>query len=426
MSGNREQDMSPGAATPRNATPRTHTRGTDARNTGAGKAGDPRTGVLAGTPQAGTPEAEAPRAGAPRTGTAAGAPRRRLLAAAAFAPLLAGVGMAGTGLAGPGAATAHADTRRGGGPVPPDHSGHPPGPDHSGHGRPLKPVRTKAGDWDHVVKALELSGDPSMVRGEFFHARFPRTDLDVVSYGVKVSTGLALGSHVAFVRYEDGSTLVMGDLVCAENELQRVSDALFAHHIEMTALHKHLLAHSPDVWWIHIHAHGHDAVALARGVRAAIDRTATPAPQPRPRSLEKPPLDLDTRRIDAALGGTGSNDGGLYKIVFHRRETIVDRGMELPQGLGASTAFNMQLLGGGRVALSGDFVMVADEVPKVLARLRQGKINLVELHNHGLSEEPRLFFTHIWAVGDGVRIARALRPALDATRVTPGGQGGGD
>nr|WSZ96337.1 DUF1259 domain-containing protein [Streptomyces sp. NBC_00857] len=348
------------------------------------------------------------------TSTRAVTPRRRLLTAAALVPLLAGAG----------ASAACAGTPRRTGPHHPDRDqpDHQEGPHRLGHPDPLRPAPTKAADWSDVLKALGLPG--SMVRDEYLHARAPRNDLHVVSYDVKVTSGLALGSHVAFVRYEDGSTLAMGDLTVTEGELQQVSDTLQARGIAQTALHKHLLAHSPDVWWIHVHAHGHDAVAIARGVRAALDRTGTPPVKPG-RPPAKPPIDLDTRRLDATLGTKGSNDGGLYKAVFHRRETVIDNGMLMPQGLGASTAFNFQPLGGGKAAINGDFVMVAEEVQKVLKALRRGGISLVELHNHGLAEEPRLFFTHFWAVGDALELAKALRSALDVTNVVPGGGGGG-
>lgn len=41
--------------------------------------------------------------------------------------------------------------------------------------------------------------------------------------------------------------------------------------------------------------------------------------------------------------------------------------------------------------------------------MRAGNITIVELHNHGLTEEPRLFYMHYWAVDDAVTLARALR-----------------
>lgn len=333
-------------------------------------------------------------------------PRRRLVIAAALAPVLAGAGTVIALAEPPKKAEAAKVTE-----VPREKGG--------GDGKgPLKPVPTTLADWKGVADALGRGGE--LVRGVFYHTRFPRSDLKVVSYGVKISPGLALGSHMGFVRYTDHSHLVMGDLNVTEKELQGVLDALTQHGIAVTALHKHLLSHSPDVWWCHIHGHGHDAAELARGLRAAMDRTASPPPRPPGKPPGTPPRpDLDIAAIDEALGVKGSNDGGIYKSIFARREPIVDRGRLLPPGLGATSAFNFQAVGRGRAALNGDFAMVADEVQEVLTILRKGGIQLVEVHNHGLYEEPRLFFTHLWAVDDAVKLARALRAAIDVTNVVP-------
>ena len=250
-----------------------------------------------------------------------------------------------------------------------------------------------------------------------YRVSFPRRDLTVTSYGVTIKPGFALGSYVAFARYRDGQTLLMGDLVVTETELQAVTDALHAHGLDQTAVHKHLLAQDPDIWWTHIHGVSADAVALANAVRAALDRTATPPAAP---PAPAPALDLDTAGIDNALGTTGTNDGGIYKFSFARDETIsMDRRVVNP-AMGVTTALNFQPTGGGRAAINGDFVMTADEVQNVIEALRAGGIQIVELHNHMLEEEPRLFFMHFWANDDAVALARTLRQAVDATAVHPG------
>ncbi len=324
----------------------------------------------------------------------AATPRRRVLAAAALAPILAGAGASA------------AQT--------------PPGMMLRGRkGRLRRPMRTNAADWVHVADELGRPG--GMTQPTVYHTAFPRRDLDVRSYGIGVTPALALGTHVAFVRYHDGGVLLMGEVVVTERELQRVSDTLHRHGIGQTAIHKHLLAHTPQIWWTHVHAHGHDSMALARGLRAALDHTGTPDPGP---SDTPDSSELDTARIDAALGVKGSMDGDLHKCVFVRRETITDGDLVLPRGLGSTTSFNFQPLGDGRAALSGDLALVASEVHRALGALRRAGVNLVELHNHGLMDEPRLFFVHFWAVGDAVELARALRPAVEATGVVPAhGQG---
>ncbi|MEU6216628.1 DUF1259 domain-containing protein [Streptomyces sp. NPDC047022] len=330
--------------------------------------------------------------GAGTAGGAGSASRRRMLAALALPPLAAG------------ALAACADSTeavRRGGPA--------------GDTATVRPVRTTLGDWTGVSDALGRTGD--MKQGFMYHTGFPRRDLTVVSHGVVVKPALALASHVAFVRYADGNVLLMGDVAVTEGELQGYLDALNAHGIEQTAIHKHLLSQTPDIWWIHVHAHGGDPVAIARGLRAAFDRTGTPPPaSPGPPSRSP---DLDTAGIDAALGVKGSFDGEIYKSTFIRRETILDDHMVLPPGLGSTTALNFQPLGRGRAAVSGDCAMTAQEVRPALAALRKGGAQLVELHNHGLRDDPRLFFVHFWAVGDAVALARGFSPAVHTTNVRP-------
>lgn len=318
-----------------------------------------------------------------------GAPRRRVLAAAALTPMLAGAAAPARALS---AGTGEAKSRR-----------------------LVQPVTTTLSDWEEVAHALGRKGD--MKRKLMYHTALPRHDLRVRSHGIHVKPALALGSHVSFVRYADKSTLLMGDVVVTEQEMQAFTDALHKHKIGQTAIHKHLLSQTPDIWWIHVHAHGHHPGALARGLRAAFDRTDTPPPRP----SSQRGVDLDTAGIDTALGVKGTVDDGIYKSIFVRGETITDGHLVLPPGLGSTSAFNFQPLGDGRAAISGDCAMIASEVQDVLVALRSAGARLVELHNHGLTDEPRLFFVHFWAVGDGARLARALRPAVAATNVVPAG-----
>ena len=64
-------------------------------------------------------------------------------------------------------------------------------------------------------------------------------------------------------------------------------------------------------------------------------------------------------------------------------------------------------------AITGDFVLVANEVDPVLRVLRTNGIEVTALHNHMLNDEPRLFFMHFWANDDAAKLARGLRAALD-------------
>jgi Domain of Unknown Function (DUF1259) len=277
-----------------------------------------------------------------------------------------------------------------------------------------RPVTTSDADWTSVTDALGRTGkfgDSNTV----YRIPLVRSDLQVVTVGVPIKPGLSLGGYVAFAKYDD-ATMVMGDLVVTEAELPKVTDALQSHGIEQTALHKHLLEQSPQVWWTHIHAMG-DPAKLAAGIKAALDATAIAPPAAPP--AQQPPVDLDTAGIDAALGRKGNPDGGLYKFNLARQDTIVDGGHLVPPTFGVTTTVNFQPLGEGKAAINGDIVMTGPEVQKVIQALRAGNISLVTVHNHSLTDEPRLFYLHYWAVDDAVTLAKAMRAALGATNLQP-------
>jgi hypothetical protein len=263
--------------------------------------------------------------------------------------------------------------------------------------------------WAPVVAELGRAGK-LLDDGRVYRAGFPRRDLAVTCGGVRVRPALSLGSYAAFARYPDDRILLMGDLVVTEAELPDVTDAVQAAGLAQTAIHKHLPAHDPQLWWTHVHAVG-DAVTIARGIRAALDRTGTPPAAP----PDSSPGELDTAALDAILHYTGAWDGGVLRYTIARPETITDHTRVMPPGLGITTVIGFQPTSDGRAVINGDIAMRAHEVQVVIKALRAGGINLVELHNHGMHDRPRLFYLHFWANADAVTLASALRQAIEAT-----------
>lgn len=119
------------------------------------------------------------------------------------------------------------------------------------------------------------------------------------------------------------------------------------------------------------------------------------------------------------MGRRGTVDGGLFKYTLARAETISDNGHVLPPTFGVTTVINFQPTEDGIAAINGDFALTATEVNKVIEALRIGGIEVVELHNHMLADDPHLFYLHYCAVNDAVTLAKALRPALDTTNLAP-------
>jgi hypothetical protein len=270
-------------------------------------------------------------------------------------------------------------------------------------------------DWKKVDAAI---GKSDTQTGKVHRYGIPRSDLKVTLDGVEIKPGLALGGWIAF---EDlgSSAMLMGDLVLTEPEINPVMSKLFEHGIDVTAIHNHLLRASPATFYMHVGGHG-DPVMMAQGVREALSASKTPfAP-----ATAAPPataLDIDTAKIDAAIGFKGRNNGGIYAFGVPRSDEIKVDGMAIPGAMGSAIAINFQPTGGGKAAITGDFVATAKEVVPLLKALRSNDIEVTAVHNHMLDEEPRAFFVHFWANDDAVKLANGLRAGLDAVHVASKG-----
>jgi hypothetical protein len=264
-------------------------------------------------------------------------------------------------------------------------------------------------DWKAVETAI---GRPVAAQpGDVYRFNFPRSDLRVTADGVEIKPALALGGWVA-MKATTGGVMAMGDLVLTEAELSPVIARLQAGGIEQTAIHHHIIRESPRVLYVHIHGHG-DPIRIAESIRAAV--ALTKAPPPTPPAPPAGPIAIDSAQISTALGHAGRVTGGVLQFSVPRAETIRDGSFEVPPSMGLGTALNFQPTGGGKAAITGDFVLVASEVNAVIRTLRDNGIEVTSLHSHMLNEEPRLFFMHFWGNDDAVKLARGLRAALDKT-----------
>jgi len=242
---------------------------------------------------------------------------------------------------------------------------------------------------------------------------FPRSDLSVTADGVAIKPAFALGSWAAFKQTGKGESMAMGDLVLTEDEVDPVMKALQAGGIEQTAVHNHVLHESPRLMYVHFSARG-DPAKIAQTLRTALGVSRTPTGTPGAPAAASA-IDLDTASIARELGVAGKLNGVVYQVSVPRRERITDMGDEVPPSMGVATAINFQPTGGGKAAVTGDFVMRASEVNKVIRALQAHGITPTALHSHMLMEEPRLFFMHFWANDDAVTLAKGLRAALNET-----------
>ena len=265
-------------------------------------------------------------------------------------------------------------------------------------------------DWQKVDDAFGRKA--AVVSGDVHRYAFPRTDLTVTLDGVTIKPALALGGWVAF-KPMGGEVMLMGDLVLLETEINPVMAKMIANGVDITAVHNHLLRSSPATFYMHVGGHG-DAVKVATAIRTALAESKTPLAAPTT-AAPPPAIELDTAQLDQIIGAKGQANGGVYQFAVPRRDPITEAGMALtPVGpMGVATGIGFQPTGGGKAAITGDFVMTADEVNPVIKSLRANGIEVTALHSHMLDEQPRLFFMHFWANDDAIKLAKGLRAALD-------------
>jgi hypothetical protein len=258
-------------------------------------------------------------------------------------------------------------------------------------------------DWQKVDDAFGRK--PAAVAGDAHRYGFPRTDLNVTLDGVTIKPALALGGWVAF-KPTHGEAMVMGDLVLLETEIAPVMTKLIENGIQITAVHNHLLRANPATFYLHVGGMG-DPVKMATAIHTALAQTKTP--------LAAPAIELDTSQLDQIIGVKGQANGGVYQFGVPRRDPVTEEGTPLtpPGPLGMATGIGFQPTGDGKAAITGDFVLTADEVNPVIKALRANGIEVTALHSHMLEEQPRLFFMHFWANDDAIKLAHGLRSALD-------------
>lgn len=270
-------------------------------------------------------------------------------------------------------------------------------------------------DWTKVDQALGKPGSdqPDGVR----RYGLPRTDLHVTVDGITVAPPLALGGWLAFMSMGE-KAMMMGDLVLTENEVGAVMTKLLETGIAVTALHNHLLRAEPAPIYMHVAGQG-DPVQLANKVRGALQESATPFGSAQPASAGVPEFDLMS--LDRILGYKGKANGRVYQFAIPRGETITEGGEPIPPAMGTASSINFEPLSERRAAIAGDLVLLPEEEPQVLRLLREHHIEITAVHNHMLTEQPRIVFVHFWSVNDAETLARGLRAALGAMHLAKTG-----
>lgn len=101
-----------------------------------------------------------------------------------------------------------------------------------------------------------------------------RPDVELRSGGVTVTTEMGFNTWASWQGTPQRAA-VAGDFAMLEDEVEPVIEALVEHGIEVVAVHNHMVHEQPRIFFLHYWGTG-QAEELARGLRAALDRTGGP------------------------------------------------------------------------------------------------------------------------------------------------------
>lgn len=121
-------------------------------------------------------------------------------------------------------------------------------------------------------KLDEIMGVKGTANGGVYQFGVPRRD-PAVEMGMKVNGPLGGANAINFQPTGNGKAAITGDFLVTGDEVNPMIRVLRANDIEVTAIHSHMLDEQPRMFFIHFWAHD-DALKLARGVRAALEKTA--------------------------------------------------------------------------------------------------------------------------------------------------------
>src|SRR5258708_15300279 len=135
---------------------------------------------------------------------------------------------------------------------------------------PPPPATTPARPAFNLIALDKIVGQQGEALGTVYKFTLGRDDLNLKDHGAYINTRMGLNSWAAFAGNE-ADAQIAGDIAMRETEVAPVLKALRAHHLNVVAIHHHMLGTQPTVIFLHYWGRG-SAPKLAAGFRAALDQ----------------------------------------------------------------------------------------------------------------------------------------------------------
>lgn len=139
---------------------------------------------------------------------------------------------------------------------------------------------------------------------------------------------------------------------------------------------------------------------------------------PRAARCEEPSASMDTTAIESLTGAKGTLDQkeGVFKVSAPRKDlSVVIAGVKMtpPMGLTSWAAFKSD---GKDDMVMGDLVLTQDQITAVMDAALDNGLEVTALHNHLVTESPRIMFMHIGGMGPEHDLATAVGKVFSTIR----------
>ena len=220
-----------------------------------------------------------------------------------------------------------------------------------------------------TAKIEELTGAKGKLdeKEGAFKVSVPRSDLSVTAAGVRLTPPMGLTSWAAFKR-AGAHTMVMGDTVLLEDQVNPVMSVALDNGLEVTALHNHFFWDTPKVMFMHIGGMGDEASWPPRWARSS-RRSRTPAAG---KVRCRPPTSIRRRRRSRPRRSKRSWVRRAISRTACTRSSSAGRPRCTRRTIGNTMGVNTWAAFAGsddKAVVDGDFAMLETELQGVLKAL---------------------------------------------------------
>ena len=250
-----------------------------------------------------------------------------------------------------------------------------------------------------------------------FKVSKPRTDVKIRVDGWQMPPFMGLTSWAAFTPGHDGQTMMMGDTVLFEDEVNPAMSAALENGLDVTALHNHFFFDEPKVYFMHIGGMGDAGDSRRRreeGLRQ--DRRDTRGATHAAEGVHGWKDWLAQLDLARTARSDPRQEGPSQKTACSK-SSLVARPPCMASPIGKEMGVNTWAAFAGtddEAVVDGDFAMTESELQTVLKAMRKEGINIVAIHQHMSHEEPRILFLHYWGKGKAASLAQSLETVLKA------------